>query len=74
MRVQIIRRKRRCIEEKIITEEVKENAVLETPDVTTMAGTSPVAGRTERVPGFEVVISLAAFIAICIMGWGNERS
>jgi|GEM_PF-868551 len=34
------------------------------PDVTTSVGTSPIAGRTETVPGFEVVISLAALFAI----------
>ncbi len=48
----------------VIPEVVTENAVLETPDVTTPVGASPVAGRTEGVPGFEVVISLAALFAV----------
>lgn len=37
-------------------------------DVTTSVGTSPVAGRTERVPGFEVVISITIILAVYIVG------
>jgi hypothetical protein len=49
----------------VMPEGVPVNEVLDNiPDVTTSVGTSPVAGSTERVPGFEVVISLAAFVAV----------
>jgi len=46
----------------VMPEEVTENAVPEIPDVTTPVGISPVAGRTEEVSGFEVVISLAVLL------------
>lgn len=48
----------------VIPEEVTENAVLETPVVTTPVGASQVAVRTERAAGFEVIISLVALVAI----------
>jgi hypothetical protein len=32
------------------------------PDVTTSVGTSPIAGRTERVPGFEFILAIMAFL------------
>ncbi|HWR26680.1 MAG TPA: S-layer protein domain-containing protein [candidate division Zixibacteria bacterium] len=38
-------------------------------DVTTPAGTSPVAGRTERVPGFEAVLAITIFLAV----YASER-
>ncbi len=52
----------------VIPEEVSGNAVLETPDITTPAGTSPVAGRTEKAIGFEVVISITIILAVYIAG------
>jgi len=42
------------------------------PYVTTSVGTSPVAGRTERVQGFEVVISLAALFAVYLIKGGKN--
>ncbi len=52
----------------VMTEEVTENAVLETPDITTPVETSPVAARTERAAGFEVVISITIILAVYIAG------
>ncbi len=52
----------------VIPEEVTGNAVRETPDITTPAGTSPVAGRTERAAGFEVIISITIILAVYIAG------
>lgn len=45
-------------------EEVTVNEAPDIPDVTIPAGTSPVAGRTETATGFEVIISLAAVVAV----------
>jgi len=42
------------------------------PDVTTSVGTSPIAGRKETVPGFEVVISLAALFAVYLIKGGKN--
>ncbi len=52
----------------VIPEEVTGNAVRETPDVTTSAGTSLVAGRTEKTSGFESVLSIAIILALYITG------
>ena len=52
----------------VIPEEVTGNAVLETPDVTTPVGTSPVAARTKRAAGFEVVISITIILVAYIAG------
>ena len=48
----------------VMPEEVTVNEVPDIPDVTIPVGTSPVAGRTERAAGFEVIISLAALFAV----------
>ena len=49
------------------------NEAPDIPDVIIPAGTSPVAGRTERAIGFEVIIFLAAFVAVYqIIGRKNE--
>jgi hypothetical protein len=48
----------------IVPEEVTVNKVPDIPDVTIPIATSPIAGRTERAMGFEVIISLAAIIAV----------
>jgi len=52
----------------VMAEEVTENAVLETPDLTTPTGTSPVAGRTEKTSGFEAVLSITIILAAYIAG------
>jgi hypothetical protein len=44
------------------------NEAPDIPDVTIPVGTSPVAGRTERVPGFEVVISITIILLLYIAG------
>ena len=56
----------------VIPEEVIENAVLETLDVTTPVRTSPVAGRTERAAGFEIVISPVALFAVYRIKGGKD--
>ncbi|VVB88710.1 S-layer protein [uncultured archaeon] len=48
----------------VIPDEAPVNDVPDIPDVTIPVGTSPVPGRTERASGFQVVISLAALIAV----------
>ncbi len=48
----------------VIPGEVIENAVQETPDITTQAGASPVAGGTERIPGFEAVLVMMILLAV----------
>ncbi len=53
----------------VIPEEVTGNAVRGTPDATTSAGTSPVAGGTERVPGFEAVLAITILLAV----YASER-
>ena len=57
----------------VIPEEVTENSVLETPDVTIPVGTFPVADRTERVSGFEGVISLAVLFAVYRIKGGKDE-
>ncbi len=52
----------------VMPEEVTEKAMLETPEVTTPIGTSPVAARTERAAGFQVVISIMIILAVYIAG------
>ncbi len=47
---------------------VPVNEVQDIPDVTTPAGNSQVAGRTERVPGFESVLSITMILAVYIAG------
>jgi hypothetical protein len=42
------------------------------PDLTTSVGTSPVADGIERVPGFEVVISLVALFAVYLIKGGKN--
>ncbi|MDP3104704.1 MAG: S-layer protein domain-containing protein [Candidatus Methanoperedens sp.] len=49
-------------------EGVTENAVLETPDITTPAGTSHAAGKTERIPGFESVLAITILLVFYIIG------
>jgi len=53
----------------VMAEEVA--VVSDIPDVNIPVGTSPVADRTEKAAGFEVIISLAALIAIYRMGRKN---
>ncbi|NJD51851.1 MAG: hypothetical protein FIB07_03195 [Candidatus Methanoperedens sp.] len=48
--------------------EVTENSVLETHNVTTQVGKSPVAAQTKRAAGFEVIISIAIILAAYIAG------
>jgi S-layer protein (TIGR01567 family) len=48
----------------MVPEEVTVNEAPDIPDGTISVGTSPVAGRTERAIGFEVIVSLAAFVAV----------
>ena len=48
----------------MLPEEVTVNEVPDIPDMTILVGTSPAAGRTERVAGFEVIILLAALVAV----------
>jgi hypothetical protein len=57
----------------VMPEEVIENAGQETPDVPPPVGTSPVAGRTERAAGFEVVISVAALVAVYWIKGGKDE-
>ncbi len=52
----------------VMPEGVTENSVLETPDVTTPAGTSPVGGRAEKASGFEAVLSITIILAVYIAG------
>ncbi|MDO8728198.1 MAG: S-layer protein domain-containing protein, partial [Candidatus Methanoperedens sp.] len=47
----------------VIPEEVTENAVLETPDITT-----PVAGRTEKTSGFEAALVITILLALYMIG------
>jgi len=54
--------------EQVMPEGVPENEVTDAPAVTTLAGTSPTAGRTERVQGFELVISIMIILALYITG------
>ncbi|VVB88708.1 S-layer protein [uncultured archaeon] len=50
--------------EQVMPEEVIENVAQETPDVTTPAGTSPVAGGSWRIPGFEGVHAITIVVAV----------
>lgn len=45
-------------------EGVTENAFLETPDVTTPAGTSPIGGGTEKTSGFESGMVIMILFAV----------
>ena len=56
----------------VMPEGVPVNEVPDIPDVTIPVGTSPAAGRTERVPGFEVVISIT-IILLLYLTWRKIR-
>ncbi len=44
----------------------KVNEMPDIPDVITPAGTSPVAGWTEKTSGFEAVLSITIILAVYI--------
>jgi len=55
-----------------VPEEITGNGVKENPDMSIQLDTSPVPGLTDRAEGFEIIISLAAIVAVYRIGRKNR--